>query len=201
LHKKRNAVGCDLEGQRASRQARSVKPHRSPRTALIPVQRIQRTIARLRGHNVIVDQDLAALYDADVRVLNQAVKRGRVRFPADFIFQVTAREADSLRSQIVILNAGRGRHRKYRPYVFTEQGLAMLSSVLRSRRAVRVNIEIMRAFVRVRQAISSNAALARALAALERKGDGQFEVVFEAIRGLMAPPATPRKPIGFRTPS
>jgi hypothetical protein len=167
--------------------------------ALIPVERIKRTIVRLRGHNVMLDVDLAALYKVDVRVLNQAVKRSRERFPADFMFQLTAQERESLRSQIVILNTGRGRHRKYRPYVFTEQGVAMLSSVLRSSRAVQVNIEIMRAFVRLRQTLQSTAGLVKKLDALEMKYDAQFTVVFQAIRELMTPPAAIRKRIGFQS--
>ena len=126
-------------------------------TALIAVERIERTILRLRGHSVMLDADLAALYQVDVRVLNQAVKRSRERFPEDFMFQLNAREAESLRSQFVILDRGRGQHRKYRPYVFTEQDVAMLSSVPRSRRAVKVNIEIMRAFVRLRRMLRRGA--------------------------------------------
>jgi hypothetical protein len=167
--------------------------------ALIPVERIERTILRLRGHNVMLDADLAALYQVDVKVLNQAFKRNRDRFPADFVFQLTAEEAESLRSQIVTLKVGRGRHRKYLPYAFTEQGVAMLSGVLRSRRAVKVNIEIMRAFVRLRRMLQSNAELAKKLDELEAKYDAQFKVVFQAIRELMAPPPASRKRIGFRS--
>ena len=166
--------------------------------ALIPVERIERTILRLRGHNVMLDADLAALYQVDVKVLNQAVKRNRERFPLDFMFQLTTEEAASLRSQIVTLESGRGRHRKYLPYAFTEQGVAMLSSVLRSARAVRVNIEIMRAFVRLRQMLQSNAELAKKLDELEAKYDAQFKVVFQAIRELMTPAPAPRRRIGFQ---
>ena len=165
--------------------------------ALIPAERIARTILRLRGHNVMLDADLAALYQVDVRVLNQAVRRNRERFPTDFMFRLTAQEVESLRSQIVILKGGRGLHRKYVPYAFTEQGVAMLSSVLRSPRAVRVNIEIMRAFVRLRQMLESNAQLAKKLDALEKKYDAQFRVVFDAIRRLMAPPGPTKRRIGF----
>ena len=165
--------------------------------ALIPLARIERTVLRLRGSNVMLDTDLASLYQVDVRVLNQAVRRNRERFPTDFMFHLTAQEADSLRSQIVILKSGRGRHRKYVPYAFTEQGVAMLSSVLRSPRAVRVNIEIMRAFVRLRQILESNAQLARKLDALEKKYDAQFRVVFDAIRELMAPSVPKKRRIGF----
>jgi hypothetical protein len=159
--------------------------------------RIDRTIRRVRGHNVMLDADLAALYGVETRELVQAVARNADRFPADFMFQLTLQEAKVLRSQIVISKTGRG-GRRTQPYAFTEQGVAMLSSVLRSRRAVRVNIEIMRAFVRLRRVLESHTDLARKLDALEEKYDAQFSVVFEAIRGLMAPPRVPRKRIGFR---
>jgi ORF6N domain len=165
---------------------------RAGRTAVIPAGSIRRTIIRLRGHNVLLDEDLAGLYRVTTRELVQAVTRNRDRFPPDFMFQLTREEVRILRSQSVI---SRSRHggRRTTPYAFTEQGVAMLSSVLRSARAVRVNIEIMRAFVHLRQAIQSDIALASKLAALERKFDGKFEVVFEAIRQLMTPgsPATP----------
>ena len=132
------------------------------------------------------------------KTLYRAVKRSLGRFPGDFMFQLSWEEAGRLRYQIGTLEAGRGRHRKYRPYAFTEQGVAMLSSVLHSQRAVRVNIEIMRAFVQLRQILSSHADLARNLAELEKKYDSQFKIVFDAIRELMAPPEPPRKRrIGF----
>jgi phage regulator Rha-like protein len=146
----------------------------------------------------MLDADLAEIYGVTTKVLNQAVKRNVARFPVDFMFQLTLEEAERLRYQFGTLKAGRGQHRKYRPYVFTEQGVAMLSSVLHSERAVRVNIEIMRAFVQLRQLLSTHADLARKLAALEKKYDAQFKIVFDAIRELMAPPELPRKrPIGF----
>jgi len=145
----------------------------------------------------MVDDDLAELYEIPVKVLNQAVKRNRSRFPEDFMFQLTAEESDSLRSQNVTLKTGRGRHRKYLPFAFTEQGVAMLSSVLRSKRAVQVNVEIMRTFVRLRQMLASNTQLAGKLAALEKKYDAQFKVVFDAIRQLMTPPETKKRKIGF----
>lgn len=168
--------------------------------SLIPIERIESRILLLRGQKVMLDIDLATLYEVEVRVLNQAVKRNIERFPADFMFQLTAEEAALLRSQTVILKTGRGRHRKYMSYAFTEQGVAMLSSVLRSPRAVRVNIEIMRAFVRLRRMLASHAELARKLAALEKKYDAQFKVVFDAIRELMSPPKPgKRRPIGFST--
>jgi phage regulator Rha-like protein len=146
----------------------------------------------------MLDADLAELYGVETKALNRAVKRNIGRFPGDFMFQLTTEEAERLRYQIGTLKTGRGRHRKYRPYAFTEQGIAMLSSVLHSERAVRVNIEIMRAFVQLRQMLSSHADLARKLAALEKKYDAQFKVVFDAIRELTAPPEPPSKRrIGF----
>ena len=164
---------------------------------LVPTERIERAILLLRGQKVILDSDLAALYGVEAKVLNQAVKRNFERFPEDFMFQLNADEAAFLRSQTVTLKTGRGQHRKYLPYAFTEQGVAMLSSVLRNPRAVQVNIEIMRAFVRLRKMLASNAQLAGKLDALEKKYDAQFRVVFEAIRQLMAPPDRPPKKIGF----
>lgn len=159
-------------------------------------ERVVDAILVLRGQRVILDSDLAALYGVQVRSLLQAVKRNPDRFPSDFTFQLEKQEVARLRSQIVISN-GRG-GRRYAPYAFTEQGVAMLSSVLRSRRAVLVNVEIMRAFVRLRRILASNAALARKLSELEAKYDEQFRVVFDAIRELMSvPPATRRRPIGF----
>ena len=168
---------------------------------LVPSERIEKRILLLRGQKVMLSADLAALYEVEPRALIQAVKRNSERFPADFMFQLTAREALSLRasrsrSQIVILK--RGQNIKYLPYAFTEQGVAMLSTVLKSKRAVQVNIEIMRAFVRLREIIASNKNLAKRLDALEKKYDSQFKVVFDAIRELMTPvPPTPRR-IGFR---
>jgi phage regulator Rha-like protein len=145
----------------------------------------------------MVDDDLAELYEISVKVLNQAVKRNRSRFPEDFMFQLTSEESDSLRSHFVTLKTGRGRHRKYLPFAFTEQGVAMLSSVLRSKRAVQVNIEIVRAFVRLRQMLASNTQLATKLADMEKKYDAQLKVVFDAIRQLMTPPQSKKRKIGF----
>jgi hypothetical protein len=147
----------------------------------------------------MLDSDLAALYGVETKALNQAVRRSAERFPHDFMFQLTTEEADLLRSQIVTLKPGRGRHRKYRPHAFTEQGVAMLSSVLRSPRAVQVNVEIMRAFVRLRRMLGANEELARKLDALEARYDTQFKAVFEAIRELMTPPPRPPRRIGFGT--
>lgn len=160
-------------------------------------EQIHRAVRRVRGQNVIIDTDLAALYQVPVKALNQAVARNRERFPPDFMFRLTRAEAAGLRSQIVTAKRGRG-GRRTMPYAFTEQGVAMLSSVLRSSRAIRVNVEIMRALVQLRRALGAHEELARRLSALERKYDGQFSVVFEAIRQLMAPRRSPRRAIGFR---
>lgn len=170
---------------------------RTPRSKTGIVARIDHAIVTVRGHRVMLDMDLAALYRVDNRSLNQAVQRNRARFPSDFMFQLNAREAESLRSQTVILDGGRGRHRKYLPYAFTEQGIAMLSSVLRSSRAVAVNIEIMRVFVRLRQMYHANGELARRIDRLERKYEGRFTVVFQAIREIVAPQPLTRRRIGY----
>lgn len=164
---------------------------------LIPVEQIESRILVLRGQKVMLDSDLALLYEVSVKVLNQAVKRNISRFPEDFMFQLTENENESLRSQIVTLEVGQGRHRKYVPYAFTEQGVAMLSSVLRSERAVQVNIAIMRTFVHLRGIISTHKDLTRKLDALEQKYDAQFRVVFDAIRALMEPPKVEKRRIGF----
>jgi phage regulator Rha-like protein len=168
-------------------------------TAHISIERIEQTILLIRRHRVMLDTDLAKLYGVPAKVLNQAVRRNASRFPADFMFQLTGEEATALRSQFVTLKTGRGQHRKYRPYAFTEQGVAMLSSVLHSERAIQVNIAIMRAFVQLREMIGSNKGLARRLNELEKKYDSQFRVVFEAIRELMAEPGPKVKRIGFKT--
>ena len=162
----------------------------------LSVQQIEKCILVVRGHKVMLDEDLARLYEVPTKVFNQAVKRNEKRFPPDFMFQLTAVEYACLRSQIVTSKEGRG-GRRYLPLAFTEQGVAMLSSVLNSERAIDVNIEIMRAFVRLRQFLLSNKELARKLAELERKYDSQFKVVFNAIRKLMAPPKVNRRKIGF----
>jgi hypothetical protein len=162
---------------------------------IIPVEHIESIILLIRGKKVILAHDLAQLYEVTTGNLNKAVKRNLDRFPNDFMFQLTPEEYKSLRFQFGILE--KGQHSKYLPYAFTEQGVAMLSTVLRSKRAVRVNIEIMRAFVRLRQILSAHKDLERKLIALEKKYDEQFKVVFEAIRALMSPPEKPRKRIGF----
>jgi hypothetical protein len=169
---------------------------------LIPDDRIERAILLIRGHKVMLDSDLAELYGVSTKRLNEQVRRNLARFPEDFMFQLTAEEADSLRSQFAILKAGRGQHRKYRPYAFTEQGVAMLSSVLHSDRAVQVNSAIMRAFVRLRELLATHKDLARKQDVLEKKlgeHDTNLQIVFEAIRQLMAPPpeTATKRHIGF----
>lgn len=163
----------------------------------IPIERIQNLILFIRGEKVILDSNLAELYAVQTKTLNRALKRNLARFPSDFMFQLTAEEAETLRYQFGTSNTRRG-GRRYLPYVFTEQGVAMLSSVLNSERAVLVNIEIMRAFVNLRRLLYSNIDLARKLNELENKYDRQFRVVFDAIRELMTPPPAKLKPIGFR---
>ena len=145
----------------------------------------------------MLDADLAELYGVETKTLIQAVKRNLEWFPEDFMFQLSRKEFSILRSQFVTSSDWGGR--RYQPYAFTEQGVAMLSSVLRSQRAVQVNIEIMRAFMRLRQLITSHVELARKLNELERKYDSQFKEVFEAIRQLMMPPEPHRRSLGFRT--
>ena len=172
--------------------------------AAIPPERIERRILLIRGQKVMLDSDLAELYEVETKALNRAVRRNIERFPRDFMFELTAGEFESLRchfgtsnlrSQIVTSNRRGGR--RYLPLAFTEQGVAMLSSVLRSERAVQVNIAIMRAFVKLREMLASNRDLARRLEEMEQKYDAQFRVVFDAIRELMTPPAKPRRRIGF----
>jgi phage regulator Rha-like protein len=179
--------------------------------SLIAGETIEKKIYLLRGQKVMLSIDLAKLYQVEPRVLIQAVKRNNDRFPEDFMFQLTWDEVSFLKSQSVISNdpratasrsqiviLKRGLNVKYPPYAFTEQGVAMLSSVLNSSRAIQVNIEIMRAFVRLRKILASHADLSRKLEELEKKYDSQFKVVFDAIRQLMAPPAAGQKKIGFQ---
>ncbi len=192
-----------------------------PSPSLLPVEQVTSRIFLLRGEKVLLDSDLAELYGVPTKVLNQAVQRNVERFPSDFVFQLSEIEMDAvlrsqvvtskaktednslddndiLRSQVVTSKEKKG-GRRYLPFAFTEQGVAMLSSVLRSPRAVAVNIEIMRAFVRLRQMIGSHTDLARKVTALEKKYDEQFKVVFDAIRELMTPPEVPAGEMGFHT--
>lgn len=164
-------------------------------------------IFKLRGQRIMLSPHLAELYDVPVKALVQAVKRNIERFPNDFMFQLTWDEAESLRSQIVTLNnfesfiSKRGRHVKYPPYAFTEQGVAMLSSVLRSKKAIQVNIAIMRTFVKFREMFSTHKEVIHKLNELERKVEGHdrdVKAIFDAIRGLMTPPVKPKRRIGFR---
>jgi hypothetical protein len=172
------------------------------RASLIPVERIEKAILIIRGQKVMLDRDLAALYGVSTKVLNQAVSRNRKRFPEDFTFQLSQEEFEDWRSQIVTSNPAAKMGLRRKPYAFTEQGVAMLSSVLRSERAIEVNIAIMRAFVRLREILATHKELARKLEELEKKlgtHDENFQLVFEAIRQLMAPPPQLEKKrhIGF----
>jgi hypothetical protein len=162
-------------------------------TSLVPLRRIEQAILQVRGHRVMLDADLAALYGVETKALVRAVKRNADRFPEDFMFQLNPPEFDNLRCQIGTSSSWGGR--RHAPYAFTEQGVAMLSSV----RAVQVNVEIMRTFVRLRRILAENAGLAQRLDELEKKYDVQFKVVFDAIRGLMQPPEPKKKRIGFIT--
>ena len=164
--------------------------------SIVPVEHVERSILLIRGQKVMLDTGLAELYGVATRRLNEQVRRNIKRFPGDFMFQLTPEEMESLRSQIATSKKGRG-GRRYLPFVFTEQGVAMLSSVLNSERAIQVNVEIMRAFVRLREMMSTHKDLARKLEALEKKYDTQFKVVFDAIRQLMTPPAPKKGKIGF----
>jgi hypothetical protein len=181
---------------------------------IIPAEQIALRIRHFRGERVLLDFDLAALYGAETRIINQAVRRNADRFPADFMFQLSSEEAETLsqvvtpsvaghnvsNSSQVVMSSGKYRGKRYRPYAFTEQGVAMLSSVLNSESAVRMNIAIMRAFVQLRRALETNRELARKFSELERridKHDTEIDAILEAIRQLMAPPEKPRREIGF----
>ena len=192
----------------------------SENTALIPMERIERKILFLRRQKVMLDADLAFLYGVETKVLNQAVKRNIDRFPEDFMFRLSWEEAKTVsRSQIVTLDGEKpgkplknainprsqivtlesGKNLKYRPHAFTEQGVAMLSSVLNSPRAIQVNVAIMRTFVQLREMLATNAELAQKLATLERKYDGRFKIIFDAIHELMNDKKKPKREIGFHT--
>ena len=150
------------------------------------LQKVQHKIYEIRSQKVMLDFDLAELYEVETKTLNQAVKRNSERFPADFMFQLTKQEFDSLRSQFVTLETGRGQHSKYLPYAFTEQGLAMLSGVLKSKKAIDVNISIMRAFVFLREYALTHKDLTEKLNELEKKYNKQFKDVYEAINYLIS---------------
>ncbi|HEY6552098.1 MAG TPA: ORF6N domain-containing protein [Vicinamibacteria bacterium] len=167
---------------------------------VIEAPMIERRIYVIRERQVMLDEDLADLYGVETKRLIEQVKRNLERFPEDFMFQLRKDEAAALRSQIATSNTGRG-GRRYAPYVFTEQGVAMLSSVLRSKTAIAVNIEIMRAFVELRRVANSYAAIEKRLEQIERgmgEHDEQLEQVFGALRQLIAPPPRPKRPVGFR---
>jgi hypothetical protein len=192
-------------------------------TAIVPVEGIATFIRLVRGQRVILDMDLARLYGVQTKRLNEQFRRNHERFPEDFAFQLTAEEASALTAQIAILNAkassmspnaassptanrsqfatGSQKHRdpRYLPYAFTEYGALMAANILNSPRAVAMSIYVIRAFVQFRQALAANAELARKLAALEKKYDSQFKIVFDAIRELMAPPKKTKREIGFHT--
>jgi hypothetical protein len=168
---------------------------------LVTTKNIESKILLIRGQKVMLDTDLAELYDVEIRALNQAVKRNAERFPEDFMFQLTSEEYESLRSHFVILKTGRGQHRKFMPYAFTEHGALMLGNVLKSERAVEVSLMVVRTFVHLRELVSSNKELSAKLDQLERKvgaHDKAIAEIINAIRQLMAPSAPNKKrPIGF----
>ncbi len=162
---------------------------------IVPLEYIEQSILIIRGMKVILDSDLASLYGVNIKRLNEAVKRNILRFPPDFMFQLSWEEYENLRSQFATSSSG---GRRYLPYVFTEYGVAMLSSVLRSERAILVNIEIMRTFGRLRQLLASHKDLAKRLDELEKNYDKKFSVIFQAIKQLMGPAEEgEKKPIGF----
>jgi hypothetical protein len=174
-----------------------------PKQALIPKEMIERSILFLRDHKVMLDRDLSVLYGVTTKALNQAVKRNRERFPDDFMFQLTAAETENWRSQIVTSNREKMGIRRS-PYAFTENGVAMLSSALNSRRAILVNIEIMRAFTRLREMIQSHKKIWEKIEEMEKKYDSHFKVVFDTLRKMLTPPTPPalppkpKGPIGFQ---
>jgi phage regulator Rha-like protein len=168
------------------------------RAEIILIERIEKKIFLIRNQKVMLSTHLAELYEVEVKVLNQAVKRNIDRFPKDFMFQLSKREFENLKSQIV--TSSWGGIRRSPPYAFTEQGVAMLSSVLHSQKAIKVNIQIMRAFVKLREILSTHKELARKLKELELKIDShdhQIQVIFDAINQLLSPPEKPRRKMGF----
>ena len=166
--------------------------------SIVPVERIYRSILFIRGHKVILDRDLAELYGVTTKRLNEQVRRNIERFPSDFMFQLSNDEVERLRSQFATSKEGRG-GRRYAPYAFTEQGVAMLSSVLRSRRAIEVNIAIMRTFVKLREILATNSALRRKIESMERKYDERFKFVFNLLSKMLIPTPKPKTQIGYLT--
>jgi hypothetical protein len=167
-----------------------IEPH-----SIVPLERIERSILLLRGEKVMLDLDLAAIYGVTTKRLNEQVKRNASRFPADFMFQLTAAEKNEVVTNCDHL--ARLKFSPHLPYAFTEHGALMLANVLNSERAARTSVQVVRVFVRLRQWLASNAELARKLESLEKNYDAQFKVVFDAIRQLMTPPETRRREIGF----
>ena len=163
--------------------------------AIIPTEIIEKRIFLIRGQKVMLDFHIAELYQVETKALKRAVKRNRNRFPSDFLFELTQQEYTSLRYQFGTLK--KGEHSKYLPFAFTEQGIAMLSGVLNSPRAVQVNITIMRSFVKLREVLATHKDLVLKLQELEKKYDEQFQIVFDAIRQILTPPEKPKRGIGF----
>ncbi len=163
--------------------------------AIIAQKMIENKISLIRGKKVLIDRDMADLYGVETKTLNQTVKRNIERFPEDFMFQLTAEEAQSLRSQIVTLKPGK--HLKYLPYAFSEHGILMLSSVLNSRKAILVNIEIMRTSTKLRTMLAEHVELRRKIDGMEKKYDYQFKMVFDTIKKLLNPPKKQKNQIGF----
>jgi len=172
---------------------------KSKQIALVSIPMVERRILLIRGQKVLLDSDLADLYGVETKRLNEAVKRNSERFPTDFMFKLTEEESQSLRSQFATLETSRGKHKKYLPYVFTEYGALMLANTLKSERAVQASIAIVRAFVQLRETLTTNKELAKKLNELEKKYNKQFVVVFNAIRQLMTPPKERPRKIGFNT--
>jgi phage regulator Rha-like protein len=164
-------------------------------TDMVPIERVANKIYSIRQTRVMLDRDLAELYGVETKALKQAVRRNIRRFPEDFMFELTEEENQALRSHFVTLK--RGQHSKYLPFAFTEQGVAMLSSVLTSERAIQVNILIMRAFTKLREMLSTHEDLRRKVEAMEKKYDRQFKVVFDAIKQLIDIESKPKRKIGF----
>lgn len=172
----------------------------SSKNSVVPVESIEQCILSLRGYRVMLDSDLAGIYGVTTKRLNEQVRRNLERFPEDFMFQLTAEETESLRSHFATSNSGRG-GRRYLPYVFTEHGAVMLANVLKSPTAIQASIQVVRAFVRLRQMVIEHSELSRRLDELEAKYDAHFKVVFAALRKLMQPPATKQRRVGFRVES
>jgi hypothetical protein len=169
-----------------------IEPH-----SIIPLERIERSILLIRGEKVMLDLDLAVIYGVETKVLNQAVKRNASRFPEDFMFRLTADEVTQLNRSQIVTGSQKHRDPRFPPYAFTEHGALMLANVLNSERAAQTSVQVVRAFVKLRQMLATNAELSRKLDAMEKKYDAQFKVVFDAIRQLMSPPARPKREIGF----